>query len=164
MGKRELYGRVFGVGEEPKPTAILPHLTALIDLPAWVIFHAMLGYTLLAVGFGALLLRLPFARVRKQRWLHSYFGYAWIFGTVWMPVTAIWCVYSFTGWDVVAFFIFSMFASVYPATNIVCVLKPIQGLFSLDIPAFVYSTVRNYRISMVSFRGRRERANGCTEF
>jgi hypothetical protein len=108
--KRNLYGRVSGVAEATDLAASLLDLTRLADLPAWIIFHAMLGYTLIGVGFGAILLRLPFTAVRKQRWLHSYLGYTWIFGTVWMPVTAIWCVYEFTGWDVVAFFIFSMFA------------------------------------------------------
>ena len=70
----------------------------------------MLGYTLLLIGVCAMILRLPSKFIRQQRWLHQYFGYAWVFGTIWMPVTAIWCVYTYTGWDFVAFFIFSMYA------------------------------------------------------
>ena len=70
----------------------------------------MLGYVILAIGLTTILLRLPLKSIKRQRWLHPYMGYAWIFGTVWMPVTAIWCAYSFVGWDIIAFFIFSMFA------------------------------------------------------
>jgi hypothetical protein len=77
-----------------------------------VIFHTVLGYVLLGIGLTAILLRLPFKVVKRQRWLHSYLGYAWVFGTIWMPVTAIWCAYSFVGWDMVAFFIFSMYFAI----------------------------------------------------
>ncbi|EON61549.1 hypothetical protein W97_00764 [Coniosporium apollinis CBS 100218] len=93
LKRRELYGHVFGA-----------------DLPAYIIFHAMLGYVLLGVALGALILRLPLDALKRRRWLHAYFGYTWVFGTIWMPVTAIWCVYTYTGWDIVAFYIFSMFA------------------------------------------------------
>ena len=79
-------------------------------MPAYIIFHAMLGYVLLAVAVTTLALRFPLKALRRRRWLHSYLGYVWVFGTVWMPVTAIWCVYQYTGWDFVAFFIFSMYA------------------------------------------------------
>ncbi len=86
------------------------------DVPAWVIFHAMFGYVLLLVGLLAMTLRLPLKSIRKRRWLHRYLGYVWIFGTVWMPVTAIWCVRSSFGWSIIAFFIFSMVAYVYTSS------------------------------------------------
>lgn len=70
----------------------------------------MLGYVLLGVGLVTMLLRLPLKPARRQRWLHPYLGYTWVFGTVWMPITAIWCVQAKLGWDVVAFFIYSMYA------------------------------------------------------
>ncbi len=77
-----------------------------------MIFHTVLGYVLLGIGLTAILLRLPLKIVKRQRWLHPYLGYAWVLGTIWMPVTAIWCVYSFVGWDFVAFFIFSMYFAI----------------------------------------------------
>lgn len=70
----------------------------------------MLGYVILGVGLATIILRLPFDIIKRSSWLHRYLGYVWVFGTVWMPVTAIWCIYSYTGWDVIAFFIFSMYA------------------------------------------------------
>ena len=43
--------------------------------------------------------------------MHPYFGYAFLWGIVWMPITAIWCVVGGPfRWDVIAFFIFSMYA------------------------------------------------------
>lgn len=70
----------------------------------------MLGYVLLAVGLIAIFLRIPVKAVSRRRWLHPYLGYTWVFGTIWMAVTSIWCAHSFVGWDFVAFFIFSMYA------------------------------------------------------
>jgi hypothetical protein len=54
----------------------------------------MLGYVILAVGLIALILRLPFKTMRRARWLHQYFGLAWVLLTIYMPVTAIWQVYT----------------------------------------------------------------------
>ena len=107
LSKRVLYGRVFGNGQFCRHAGI--RLT-LSELPAYIIFHAMFGYVLLGIAFCALFLRLPMKIVRRRHWLHPYFGWIWIFGTAWMGVTAIWCVYDFIGWDIIAFFIFSMFA------------------------------------------------------
>ena len=109
--KRMLYGHVFGKGRN-NPGISMQHGSDVYyeDVPAYVIFHAMLGYVLLGVGAGALVLRLPFKPIRRRRWLHRFFGYVWVLGTIWMPVTAIWCIYTFPGWDIIAFFIFSMFA------------------------------------------------------
>ena len=70
----------------------------------------MLGYVLLFVAVLALLIRIPVPPFRRRLWLHPYVGYTWIFGTIWMPVTAIWCVRGTFGWNIVAFFIFSMYA------------------------------------------------------
>ncbi|CAF9905754.1 MAG: hypothetical protein GOMPHAMPRED_003355 [Gomphillus americanus] len=78
-------------------------------LPAWVIFHSMLGYVLVVLGIVALALRLP--KVPGKR-MHPYFGYAYLWGIVWMPITAIWCVIDGpVRWDIIAYFIFSMFAA-----------------------------------------------------
>ena len=73
-----------------------------------MIFHSMLGYVLLVVGIVALALRLVRGSAKR---IHPYFGYAYLWGIVWMPITAIWCVTDGPlEWDVVAYFIFSMFA------------------------------------------------------
>lgn len=84
-------------------------------LPGYITFHAIFGYILLVVGLSAIILRLPLRAVRRLRWVHPYIGYIWVFGTVWMGITAIWCVHKFLGWDIIAFFIFSMYGYVASA-------------------------------------------------
>ena len=98
-----------------------------LEVPAWILFHTILGYILLAAGLTAIILRFPIKPVQRYRWLHPYVGYVWVMGTIWMPITAIWCVYSFVGWDIIAFFIFSLYAWVFtPGTSadtVWCVAK-----------------------------------------
>jgi hypothetical protein len=109
---------VFGVREFPlspsKPQYSLPSAWPLYsptpDLPAYVIFHTIFAYIILAIGLLTLFLRLPLQPIRKWRRAHLWLGYAWIAGTIWIAVTALWCVRGKLDWDIIAFFIFSMYA------------------------------------------------------
>ncbi|KAK3669762.1 hypothetical protein LTR78_010335 [Recurvomyces mirabilis] len=98
---RELYGEVFGT-----------------RVPAYIIFHAVFGYVTLAIGLLALFLRIPWKPISQWRWLHSYLGIGWIITTTWMALTAIWCIYLWSGWDIVAFSIFSMYGIVPSAIDL----------------------------------------------
>ncbi|KAK4554066.1 hypothetical protein LTR86_008907 [Recurvomyces mirabilis] len=98
---RELYGEVFGT-----------------RVPAYIIFHAVFGYVTLAIGLVALFLRIPWKPISRWRWLHSYLGIAWIITSTWMALTAIWCIYLWPGWDIVAFFIFSMYGMAFSAIDL----------------------------------------------
>ncbi len=88
-----------------------------VAFPAYTIFHATLGYTIVCVGLSAIISRICVmcskTDLSREKWrrIHRVCGRTWLMSTYLMPVTAIWVKPWDVDWDVVAFFIFSMYIS-----------------------------------------------------
>ena len=89
-----------------------------VAFPPYTIFHATLGYSIVCVGLAAIISRIIIVcsktDVQRDKWqrVHRVCGRVWLMATYIMPVTAIWVKPWDVEWDFVAFFIFSMYASI----------------------------------------------------
>ena len=104
-----------------------------VAFPAYTIFHATLGYTIVCIGLTAIITRIVIAcsktEVARDRWtrVHRVSGRAWLMGTYLMPVTAIWVKPWDVEWDFVAFFIFSMYITLIAGFTCIKIREVVKG-------------------------------------
>lgn len=105
-----------------------------VAFPAYTIFHASLGYTIVCIGLTAIISRIVIACAKteagREKWglIHRISGRAWMMSTYLMPVTAIWVKPWDVEWDFVAFFIFSMYITLIAGFVCIKVREVIKGI------------------------------------
>lgn len=123
--------------------------------PPYTIFHASLGYVILAVGLVAIVSRIVVMCLKdeskrdKWRRVHRVSGRAWLMTVYLMPITAIYVKPWTMQWDIVAFYIFSMYFTIMIGYSLIKIREVVKGSRMKQVLKYAHGVLMIYSWAML---------------
>ena len=123
--------------------------------PAYTIFHASLGYIIIVVGLVAIISRIVVMclkdEVKRDKWrrVHRLSGRAWLMSVYLMPITAIYIKPRDLDWDIVAFFIFSMYITIIIGFSLIKIREVVTGTRTKQVLKWAHAAFMVYSWAML---------------